>query len=351
VHEEYLRKKLEYRLMLEFDTLLHKLGKRNVILAHANADLDAVGAAIGLAEILETYGVNSKIIFPEGPSRVARELLEKLNIKYPYSSKITPGVIDSIIVVDTANPVQLHPHTEIIDDAGYAVVIDHHKEGRLKDIVDKAIVLPEASSTSEIIATIARNLSVPLNPSVATLVYAGIISDTAGLRHPGVFTFIALDYLYMNSANVNILRELHDTGQPDLSERIAIFKALSRLSYARICKEIIIAITHIGSHESQIARKLIELSGDVAVVVKDTEIGVRIAIKVSKRALENGIRANEIALYIAEKYGGEGGGHDATAMVAIRTMEWTAERLSEHLGRSLPGKIARLCTARRKKLE
>ncbi len=345
MREEYLRKKLAYELALKLELALGKIGKEVLILTHTNADLDAAGAAVGISRILSTYGVKSYIVYPEGPSKPVKQLLSLLGISYELPEPRQS--IHSIIIVDTANPVQLGEYARYLEEDLFTILIDHHKEGNLKDKVSLSLVESRAGSTSEIISVISDILSIPLDKPSATLLHAGIISDTRRIRNPGIFTFWALEYLSYYNIEYDIFQDTSGEIQ-ELSERVALLKAASRINYNRICQDILIAITHIGSYESSVARKLVDLGADIAIVAKDTREGVRVSIRVSRHAIDNGLTADKIALYIAEKYGGEGGGHEAAAMATMKTMKYTAEMIAQDMSKRIPGKLARICVKMRK---
>ncbi|MCE4627677.1 MAG: DHHA1 domain-containing protein [Desulfurococcales archaeon] len=298
-------------------------------------------------EALSIYGSRSVVVAPEGVSRASKRILEELGV-----SGVFAGVVDRslepamLVVVDTANPAQLSPYEWLLEQAIEVVVIDHHMEGTIRDIADTALVIPEAASTSEIVAFSGSLLRIPFSPVTASALLAGILFDTRNLRITGPFTAEALGYLLDMGADQGLVaRVARETRERDTSERIALLKAMSRLRFARACRDILIAVTHVGSFESSVARALLDIGADVAVVAKDTREGVRVSVRTSPRAEGAGITALDIARYIGEKLGGEAGGHPSAAGVSIRSQTLTAEEVAGRLAVSLPGKVARLCTA------
>ena len=345
---EPLRRRWAYQLAAEFVSWL--LGaERLVVVTHRNADPDAAGAAAGLADLAGLYGARETlIVFPEGPSRAVRMLYEEFRPRAPIveCAGVDCGAGCLVVVVDTANPAQLGDCRGLVFRASSRLaVIDHHATGSLKEAARLRMVEPRAASTSELVAALGWALDAPISGEAASLLYAGILVDTKWLRNPGVFSALALDYLVSLGADPekvsSIVRGAWD--KRDVSERIAVLKALSRMRLGRACSEILVAVSHVGSFEASAARAIIEAGGDVAVVFKDAKNSVRASIRVSKRALEAGVRADTIAEFIAEKYGGEGGGHPGAAAVEISGAGRSADQLAEDLARRLPGKVARLC--------
>ncbi len=244
-----------------------------------------------------------------------------------------------MIVVDSSNPSQLGGLATLASREGPPVIlIDHHQPGLIASIAKLRLVDSSAASTTEIVSSILAELSLCIRPREASLALAGIIYDSRRFRIIGSHTFRAS--LYLQSCGASLV-DVDSKGDSDFSERFARIKAASRLRPARICGDIILAVTRVGSFESSVARALLELGADIAVVVGGSE-GIRVSIRTSKRALENGIRADEIAVYIAGRYGGEGGGHKQAAMVHLNPDPDPAI-LVEELSKSLPGKLARLC--------
>ncbi len=255
------------------------------------------------------------------------------------SAPVDTETIDVLVVVDSSNPSQLGGLAALANKEGPPVIlIDHHQPGLIASIAKLQLVDSSAASTTELVSSILAELALCVEPREASLALAGIVYDSRRFRIIGSHTFRAS--LYLQSCGASLV-EVESKGDTDFSERFARIKAASRLRPARICSDIILAVTRVGSFESSVARALLELGADVAVVVGGGG-EPRVSIRTSKRALENGIRADEIAVYIAGKYGGEGGGHKQAAMVHLNAGP-DPSILVEELSRSLPGKLARLC--------
>ena len=343
---------MESELAVEFDSFLSRLPKRGaVIVTHRNADPDAAGAAIGVAEAALLYGSKPIILAPEGLSKASRRLAEAVEVDKRFAGDVTQE-IDTVIIVDTASPGQLAPFDRLLEKARRIIAIDHHASNMLSDIVDSAIILPSAASTSEIVAYAGKLLRIAFSWRAATMLYAGILSDSRMLRISGPFTAEALAYLLDMGARTGLVSSVaRDVREKDTSERIALLKAASRLRYARACKNILVAVTHVGSFEASAARALIELGADVAAVAKDSREGVRVSVRVSQRALSSSVSASSVAKYIGEKLGGEAGGHESAAGVIIRGQALSAEDVAERIARSLPGRVARMCVEARRSWE
>jgi len=248
---------------------------------------------------------------------------------------------DYIFIVDTSNPAQLSSFMKILNNK-YIILIDHHHPRELAKKSHLAIIDVKAASTTELITSIASTLGIIIPESIASLGIAGIYYDTGRFKRIGRYTAMALDYLVqMGGKPITITLE-----EAPFSERYARLIAASRSMINRVCKEIILAFTFVGSFESSVARSLIDIGTDVAVVVGGHDDIKRVSIRISDRALRSGITARDIAIFIGRKYNGEGGGHDQAAMAHI-PWEKEAKELASELYRSLPGKVARMCVEAR----
>ncbi len=299
--------------------------------------------------ILEFYGVKPHICLPEGPSKLSKRVLQLLDYKISYSQTPQPEEYDLVIVVDTANPAQLGECSSIIDRSK-TILIDHHTEGDLRRApsVIADLTVKEAASTSEIVSVVAERLGLSVPRWAALALASGIIVDTRWLRLAGIFTYQTLAYLQSRGVSIPLLMKyLREEQGRDVSERIALLKAASRLQYARICRDILIAVSHIGSFEASAARALLDLGADIAVVVRETKEGFRVSIRTSKLAESSGLDALLVARLISEKFGGEAGGHPSAAGVVIRSGPSSPEELANSIARSLPGKLSRVCVEKR----
>jgi len=333
--EELSRKYTEWAVAL---VEVLRGAERAVIVAHRNADPDALGAAAVMQEVVERYSY-SCILLPEGPSRISKQVMEFAG----WAPKgCREGSFDLIVVVDSSNPVQLGEYQGLLENAR-VVVVDHHHPAGLAEIAEILIGDPAALSASEIAILLAYTLGVPLSRPTATMGLAGIVYDTRRYLQLSPTSMLASTIALLAGARPPepLLRGHQE--QLDFSERYARVKAASRSRVSRICRDVIVAVTHVGSFESSAARGLLDLGADVAVVLSDKGREFRASVRVSKHALNKGIQANTIAAYLAEKYGGEGGGHNAVALAHLEPFAPSIEEAVEDIARRLPGKIARFC--------
>ncbi len=297
------------------------------LVTHKNADPDAVSSAIALYFILKQLlpaNRNIYLCFPQGVSTVSRRLLEAaetcIGTRITYEQECTKKDTSnySLIVLDTANSTQLDCFAKYLEDPLNitVIVIDHHRTGSLKDRATLYIGGEDYSSTAEIVTYIIQSLLMKevsgsvKTSCIATLLMSGIIYDTRRFQKTGPRTFHAMSMLQRAGGDyVNALSLLEK--EADKSQRMALLKACQRLILKEICG-LLVAATHVGSFESAVARTLVNMGADVAIVLSDKKDYTRIAF----RSRDETIDVSEFASWLSGKFGGtgSGGGHFGSAL-------------------------------------
>lgn len=298
--------------------------KRPLVVGHVTPDADAIASMLSLARVL--------------PSQAARVALERGKVAQKLRFMVEMGQVpsadaaeiadaDLVAVVDTAstNRVNVEGKWEAI--AGKFVVnIDHHITnpdfGRINWVVDSA------SSTSELIYRLITTAGWPLDATTASLLYAGIHSDTGGFSLPNT-TADALEVaaaLVRGGADIDMLG-----ARLCRSQRRSEFD-LIRVVYhnTRLAADGQIAYSTL-SHQEIVSSGCTAEDIDDQVSIPRSLSGVRIAmlfsegepgvIRINFRG-ENGTPV----LPLAQKLGG--GGHTFSAGARIRdAMERVVERV------------------------
>jgi len=210
-------------------------------------------------------------------------------------------------VVDTSAPEQIKPM--VIPENKNVVLLDHHIPGNLIKI-SKNYVDPNAKSCSEIIYELSKYFS-DLSERSAFLLASGIVYDTAHLRNADIKVLKTLiELLEKSGKEFKEIIELLNTNI-DISEKIANLKAVSRLKSYRI-NDIIVSFTHAGSFEASVARNLLRMGSDIAIVAAPRKKSLRISGRM-KSYLRDKINLAEIFSEIEPIIDGSAGGHDMAA--------------------------------------
>lgn len=317
-----------------------------MILTHRNADPDAVASAFLAERVLSGWGVGSCILLPEGLSRVSKHILSQLGVQLRLCTEVDRDA--ALLILDSSNSTQLGAYKDLLIGRK-AYIIDHHSPGDLSELAVDAVIEPVAPSTTQLLVKGLVELNFKLDQEASTLALAGIIYDTKRYQIADATAFEASAILIKWGGDYGkASRILAQSRQEDVSERLAKLKALQRVRLGRACNDILIAVTHIGSFESRVAKALLDIGADVAIVVSRHESEVRVSVRVSNRALESGVKAATLASYLGEKLGGKGGGHDAAGLLHIPGYTGDIEALADSIARSIPGKVGRICVEHRR---
>lgn len=200
------RNKVKVRVMADSILSLIRNSNNVLIMGHSMADMDAMGACLGMKAICDYCGKSSLIIYDpkitERKTRGAitttfsREEISKIMIS-PNDAleKIKSNTL--VIVVDVHKP-SMTMAPKILEKANKVMVIDHHRRG--EEFIESPVfshIEPSASSSCELVAEFIRYASV--NPrinipaSYATIMLSGIFMDTTYFKSKtcGIRTFEA----------------------------------------------------------------------------------------------------------------------------------------------------------------
>lgn len=159
--------------------------RRPVVVAHVVPDADALGSIFGTALAYGGNGCVPKVALPDG------SLSQRLTFmhdwaKVPVATRADFEGADGFIVLDTAKKQRCNVGREWGDadwSAGRPVVnIDHHDTNtRFGDVnwIDA-----EAGSSAELVLRLLQAADKPISPMVASMLFAGILTDTAGFSLP-----------------------------------------------------------------------------------------------------------------------------------------------------------------------
>lgn len=289
-----------------------------IIMGHRFADLDALGAAIGLRKAAEVLGKPAYIAMSRTKT-LATPLLERLD------AESGPDVVISeeraaelltkkslLIIVDT-HRADFVEYPELYKKAGTVVVIDHHRKN--VDFINNAIIFfhnPSASSASEMVTEMLTYLTADgtrlIDKFEAEALLAGIMLDTRNfILRTGVQTFESAAYLRDLGADTVSVKQLFANTFEDYRQKNQIVSA------ADIYRECAIAITESNIDDvrilsAQAADELLNISGVKASFVLFSADSV---VNISARSL------GDINVQIIMEVLG-GGGHQTMAAAQLK---------------------------------
>ncbi len=157
------------------------LEKKSFFLAtHLNPDGDALGSLVGLAIALENQGKSVVMGLGEREPLPPHYLfLPRLNeIVYPDSGNFSPEVF---VALDCASLTRLGGWAEVAKKSRFLINLDHHLSNERFGSLN--LVETKASSTSELIYRLLKDLNFKLNKEAALAFYVGVLTDTGRFQY------------------------------------------------------------------------------------------------------------------------------------------------------------------------
>jgi len=153
--------------------------ERFVVVAHENPDGDALGSLLGAALGLRALGKDVVMYLSDrGPTPPEYRFLDLSEVQRDLPADIEERVL---LAVDCANARRIAEGTQAVDRARFVIDVDHHHDNsRFGDV---NLVVPEASSTAEVIRDILHELDVDLTPRIAEALYVGLVTDTGRFQY------------------------------------------------------------------------------------------------------------------------------------------------------------------------
>ena len=286
-----------------------------IITGHTHADLDCVGAAVGLCCIARKKEKPAFMVINDDTT-VAGPVLKRLKKLPEYENTFISEddamlIADGktlLVVVDTNRPDQVEAKS-LLASCNRIAVVDHHR--RAAEYISNAALNfhePYASSASELATELLQYLVEPsdLLKAEAEAILAGIVLDTKNFTmRTGSRTFEAAAFLRKAGSDTTEVKKLF---QSDLPSTIAKYSSIRN---ARIYRDGI-AVAAIDSQEERIiaaqaADELLNITGIQTSFVIYSEDG---SVNISARSI------GEINVqFILEKLGGGGNRSMAGAQI------------------------------------
>jgi phosphoesterase RecJ-like protein len=152
---------------------------RFLVATHENPDGDALGSMLAMTLALRDLGKDA-VMFLTGDRPLPGEYrflpLAELNRRLPDDAG------DRVLLaVDCANERRLGPDPASVRAAPLVIDIDHHHDNTRFGAVN--LVVPDASSTAEIVRDILSALEVELTPAIAEALYVALVTDTGRFQY------------------------------------------------------------------------------------------------------------------------------------------------------------------------
>ncbi len=310
--------------MEKFLELLKEKKRWNIIL-HNNPDPDCIASSFGLHFIFQQYKIKSRLFYNGIIGRAEnKEMIKVLKIPLKHINDLKFNKKSNFALLDAQFGSQNQPLPKQYIPK---IVIDHHplkKQSLKATYVD---IRPDYGSTSTIIGEYLKKLNIEPETKVATALYYGIKTDTAGFtRNFTEKDANVLDFIH-NYVSFKLLGKIE---HPPLNKNY-YQKTCEALNNAIFCKNVI--ISDVGEADypdicAEIADYFIRMKNKNWVLVfSEFENNLYFSIRTKSKYKI----AGKVAIYLTRGIG-SGGGHNtyAAGVIPLEGVE-NKEELKEKL--------------------
>ena len=152
---------------------------RFLLVTHENPDGDALGSILAMKLALDALGKDS-VMYLYGDAPLPAEYsfmpLDELRRELPEDWRERV-----LIALDCANESRLGPDPEPLVGASLVLDIDHHHDNSRFGTLN--LIVPNASSTGEVLRDLFAELGVELTPDLAEALYIALVTDTGRFQY------------------------------------------------------------------------------------------------------------------------------------------------------------------------
>ena len=279
------------------------------VLTGKNGDMDTVGSAVALAAShpnLMACGIHL--------GRTAKRVVEDLQApfrKIAAERTTWPPSMGGIVIVDAAAPGQVGVN---LPEGIPICIIDHHAtsdwtlgEGDINlqwdvrattQIIDQYLLAFSPTTRSEV---------------VRKMLLSGLITDTGRFRHADAGAFDSAHLLLKDSTiDYASFLQFIESEATSPSERGSLLRGLARANSIESGKWNIVH-TYSGTLEGRLASMLVGTGAEIALVSRFRDGQTRLTARAPRTSTQEGVHLGNLMAAVAERIGGEGGGHDGAA--------------------------------------
>src|ERR1700675_1157462 len=152
---------------------------RFLLVTHENPDGDALGSILATKLALDQLGKDSVMyLYGDAPLPAEYSFLPLAELRRQLPADWRERVL---IAVDCANESRLGPDPEPLVGAPLVIDIDHHHDNSRFGTVN--LIVPNASSTGEVLRDLFAALGVELTPDIAEALYIALVTDTGRFQY------------------------------------------------------------------------------------------------------------------------------------------------------------------------
>jgi phosphoesterase RecJ-like protein len=295
--------------------------KKILITTHVKPDADALGSSLGLANYLLKKGHEVTVVTPSDyPSFLDWMKGTELVLDYsnPAHTKLATQKLqeaEMIFCLDFSVLNRVNELGEMIRQSnGYIVNIDHHQDP--EDFANYRLWSTKAAATCELVYEMIVDLGDKslIDKSIAECLYAGIMTDTGGFRHPNTTKNVHLvvaELIDLGANSSQIANWIYDSNSVNrlkfigfaISRRLVVHEDLHTAYFAITKKDLKKYQSQTGDTEGLVNYAL-SLDGiKLAALFSEREDGIKISFRSSTEVAVNKFAAAHFS----------GGGHKNAA--------------------------------------
>src|SRR5690349_17694759 len=152
--------------------------ERFVITTHENPDGDALGSLLATKLALDQLGKDAvMVLVGDAPLPGEYAFMELAELQRRWPEDVAERVL---LAVDCANESRI-ADPEVLGRVPLSVDIDHHHDNTRFGRIN--LIVPDASSTGEVLRDLLRELDVELTPEIAEALYIALVTDTGRFQY------------------------------------------------------------------------------------------------------------------------------------------------------------------------
>jgi phosphoesterase RecJ-like protein len=152
---------------------------RFLVVTHENPDGDALGSLLAMKLALDSLGKDTEMyLYGNAPLPKEYGFMPLDGLRRELPADASERVL---VALDCANEQRIGPDPTVLEQAPLTINIDHHHDNsRFGDV---NLIVPDASSTGEVLRDVFRELGVELTPEIAEALYIAVVTDTGRFQY------------------------------------------------------------------------------------------------------------------------------------------------------------------------
>lgn len=152
---------------------------RFLLVTHENPDGDALGSVLAAKLALEQLGKDAVMyLFGRVPLPAEYAFMDLTELHRDLPADVGERVV---VALDCANIRRMGPETGFLDATPAILNIDHHHDNSRFGHLN--LIVPDASSTGEVLHDLFQELGVTITPDIAEALYIALVTDTGRFQY------------------------------------------------------------------------------------------------------------------------------------------------------------------------